>query len=54
MSTCVITAQLSFLEAGSDVQEVHNYVVALDYGLERLKKLSVSWRLIREVHAHLM
>ncbi|MBN2149196.1 MAG: GxxExxY protein [Anaerolineales bacterium] len=48
------TAQLSFLEAGSDVQEVHNYVRALDYGLERLKSLPVSLRLIREVHARLM
>jgi Fic family protein len=38
----------------TDVQEVHNYVEALDYGLERLKTLPVSLRLIREIHARLM
>ena len=36
------------------MQEVHNYVEALDYGLERLKTLPVSLRLIREIHARLM
>jgi len=46
--------QLSFLEPAADVQEVHNYVEALDYGLERLKTLPVSLRLIREIHARLM
>jgi Fic family protein len=46
--------QLSFLEETSDVREVHNYVRALDYGLERMKSLPVSLRLIREVHARLM
>jgi Fic family protein len=46
--------QLSFLEPGMDVKEVHNYVKALDYGLERLKSLPVSLRLIREIHARLM
>ena len=48
------SAQLTFLEATDDVREVHNYVLALDYGLERLKTLPVSLRLIREVHAKLM
>jgi Fic family protein len=46
--------QLSFLEPATDVQEVHNYVEALDYGLDRLKTLPVSLRLIRETHARLM
>ncbi len=46
--------QLSFLEPGSDAQEVHNYVRALEYGLERLATLPVSLRLIRELHEHLM
>ncbi|MBN2147204.1 MAG: Fic family protein [Anaerolineales bacterium] len=46
--------QLSFLESGSDVREVHNYVRALEYGLERIKTLPVSLRLIRELHARLM
>jgi Fic family protein len=48
------SAQISFLEPTDDVREVHNYVVALDYGLERLKTLPVSLRLIREAHARLM
>jgi Fic family protein len=38
----------------SDVKEVHNYVVALEYGLKRLKTLPVSLRLIRELHERLM
>jgi len=37
-----------------DVREVHNYVRAMEYGLERLETLPVSLRLIREVHARLM
>lgn len=46
--------QLSFIEAADDVREVHNYVRALDYGLERLQTLPVSLRLIREIHAKLL
>ncbi len=37
-----------------DIHEVHNYVQALDYGLERLKDLPLSIRLIREIHSILM
>ncbi len=48
------SAQLSFFEDTSDVREVHNYVRALDYGLERSKTLPVSLRLIREIHGILM
>ncbi|HEY6072352.1 MAG TPA: Fic family protein, partial [Anaerolineales bacterium] len=48
------SAQLSFLENDDDVREVHNYVLAMDYGLERLKTLPISLRLIRELHAKLM
>ena len=48
------TTQLSFLESGDDVREVHNYVTALDYGMERLKTLPISLRLIREIHEKLM
>ena len=48
------SAQVSFLEDTDDVHEVHNYVVALDYGLKRLEKLPVSLRLIREIHAKLL
>jgi len=46
--------QLSLLEPSSDVREVHNYVQALEYGLERLGSLPLSLRLIREIHARLM
>ena len=48
------TAQLSFFERTNDVREVYNYVKATDYGLERLKTLPVSLRLIRELHEKLM
>jgi Fic family protein len=37
-----------------DVREVRNYVTALEYGIERLKQLPVSLRLVRELHARLM
>lgn len=47
-------SQLSFLEPGSDVREVHNYVRALEYGLERVNTLPVSLRLICEIHEKLM
>jgi Fic family protein len=48
------TSQLSFFEQTDDVREVYNYVRATDYGLERLKTLPVSLRLIRELHEKLM
>ena len=47
------TAQLSFFEQTDDVREVYNYVRAMDYGLERLKTLPVSLRLILELHEKL-
>jgi Fic family protein len=37
-----------------DVKEVHNYVLALQYGIERVKTLPLSGRLVREIHKHLM
>ncbi len=37
-----------------DVDEVINYVTAMNHGLERLAELPVSVRLIREIHAELM
>jgi Fic family protein len=46
--------QLSLFEPAPDVQEVHNYVRALEYGLERLREFPLSLRLIREIHARLM
>ena len=38
----------------ADVKEVHNYVRALEYGLQRLETLPVSLRLLRELHERLM
>jgi Fic family protein len=37
-----------------DIREVSNYVDAMMYGLERLKELPLSLRLIREMHEHLL
>ena len=37
-----------------DVNEVVNYVRAMNYGLRRLSELPVSVRLIREIHAELL
>src|SRR3989338_7821543 len=37
-----------------DLQEIHNYIVALEYGLKRLKELPLSLRLIKEIHEKLM
>jgi cell filamentation protein, protein adenylyltransferase len=38
----------------NDVEEVVNYVRAMNYGLERLSSLPLSTRLIREIHAELL
>ena len=37
-----------------DLREVANYVVALEYGIQRLDSLPLSLRLVREVHAKLL
>lgn len=42
------------VERPADLREVGNYVAALEYGVRRLKKLPLSLRLIRELHAKLM
>lgn len=41
-------------ENPQDVAEVVNYIGAINYGLERLKDLPVSLRLVREIHQQLM
>ncbi|HZF07900.1 MAG TPA: Fic/DOC family N-terminal domain-containing protein [Thermoanaerobaculia bacterium] len=38
----------------ADLREVANYVVALEYGIARLRELPLSLRLVRELHARLM
>jgi len=47
-------AQLFDPDTPKDVNEVANYVRAMNYGLSRLADLPVSVRLIREIHAQLM
>ena len=37
-----------------DVREVRNYVAAMEYGIERVRTLPLSLRLVREIHARLM
>ncbi len=37
-----------------DIREVSNYVDAMMYGIERMKELPISLRLIREMHERLM
>jgi len=53
--------ELLAVEAGAsvdrspdDLREVANYVIALEYGVDRLQTLPLSLRLIREIHARLM
>ncbi len=38
----------------TDAREVHNYVRAMEYGMERLKTFPMSLRLLREMHERLM
>lgn len=52
-----LTDLVAYESAGTDsgdAHEVSNYVEALNYGLERLEKLPLSLRFIREVHEKLM
>jgi len=37
-----------------DIEEVSNYVAAMNHGLERLKEFPLSLRLIKEIHARLL
>ena len=47
-------AQILSPDQPRDVNEVINYVRAVNYGLERLAELPISIRLIREIHAILL
>lgn len=40
--------------SSADLREVGNYVVALEYGVERMRTLPLSLRLVRELHEKLM
>ena len=53
----LLAAEANLVGAGErprDVDEVVNYVAAMNLGLKRLSELPVSVRLIREIHAQLM
>jgi Fic family protein len=41
-------------EPAAEVREVRNYVGALEHGIERLKTLPLSVRLVRELHSQLL
>jgi Fic family protein len=41
-------------EKNPDLHEVNNYIVAMEYGIQRLSELPLSLRLIREIHEKLM
>src|SRR5258708_34083608 len=47
-------AEAALPENPQDIEEVINYVNALNYGLQRLSTLPLSLRLIREIHDLLM
>ncbi len=52
----VLEFEAQALEEGHprDVQEVVNYIDAMNYGLKRLRKLPLSLRLIREIHERVL
>ncbi|HYD99450.1 MAG TPA: Fic family protein [Alphaproteobacteria bacterium] len=52
----IIEYEENYIEADNpqDIEEVLNYIAALNMGLERLKTLPLSLRLIREIHHRLM
>lgn len=41
-------------QSSDDLQEVQNYIIALDFGLKRLDDLPLSLRLVKELHEKLM
>jgi Fic family protein len=41
-------------EKRNDWQEVHNYIEALNYAIEEMKRLPISNRLIKQTHAILL
>ena len=47
-------AKLEDFEIHKDVDEILNYIQAMNYGLERLKNLPLSLRLIKEIHKILL
>jgi len=54
MDVLEFEASAATATAPKDVGEVVNYLSAMNYGLDRLKVLPLSLRLIREIHAKLL
>lgn len=59
--TCTTVSEVLANHAGiktkqnpDDLQEVQNYIIALEYGVKRLQEFPLSLRLIKELHEHLM
>ncbi|WP_319453556.1 MULTISPECIES: Fic family protein [unclassified Mycobacterium] len=52
--TEVFDAAVSGTSTRADVQEVRNYILALEHGLARLAEFPISLRLIREMHEILL
>lgn len=48
------SAGISVQRNPDELQEVQNYITALDYAIKRLEDLPLSLRLIKEIHYHLM
>jgi Fic family protein len=51
---CAAEAGAAVDGSPEDLREVGNYVVALEYGIQRLETLPLSLRLVRELHEKLM
>ena len=49
-----VEAKIEDEEIHKDVDEIRNYIKAMNHGLERIKSFPLSWRLIREIHATLL
>jgi Fic family protein len=47
-------AKIHDQEIHKDVDEIRNYIQAMNHGLDRIKSFPLSWRLIREIHATLL
>ena len=47
-------ARIEDSETHKDVDEVLNYISAMNYGLERIKTLPLSLRLVKEIHKKLL
>jgi Fic family protein len=47
-------AKLTDADTPSDVDEIKNYLQALNYGMQRIKTFPLSWRLIQEIHGKLL